>query len=1161
MKRSIEGILVRQRAWQFVFWGCLVCCLSLAAALPPAHAQSRLLQEDKPVRVNRSQVESELAKVEKAKDLNEATRGEIQKNYLAAMQFLSAFEADQASEGQFRADTQQAAADLRSIGEEINRYSIDPDVDSRKDPTQELQKRRSLLQKLERQVKELVAEPGRRRGRLLEIPKLEAAAQERLGGIDVQLNIEPAVSDDPMLTLSKRLQLLAEKQGIEKKLELFEAEQQAYEATSGLLSQELELGNRKIAKTSAEILVLQDAIARVQDRELDAVVGDAAKMVDRTPAAIRPAAEKSYELALQLARKSKLLLGVPEDLTSNGLRQESEQANSAVREMESNYELMRSRVETVGLSDRLGEMLRRTKSELSSRQSGIGRSDYGDKMIQAQLDKFQWQDSRTALQDRRKAAIALLAESGLAKESSESNAQVELQRNLELYQSDLDVLRKSRDDILEKLVAVETDLFHEYSQLQKARTDYATTSKAYADFLDERILWFRSEPMVGVGDMAGIAAAGSWFVSADNLQQVHSVFWESFRGKKAPLVATVAVGLLGLLLLRLSSGSELHRLGELAVKRSCRDYSLTVAAFLQTAARACLFPAIALSIGWTLAGHATAGSYTSAIARGLTVSSWCLLPFEFLRVACRKNGLGESHFGWSEGFRKMARHNLIGFLAFGAPLLFVAVTIEASNISEHNRLGRLAAMGLLLVALTVGGRLYFIFRPGGSAWNEDVSGLQASIHRLRSFAVLAVLAGLGLLLLFAVMGFYESVYKIGSSLLQTVIVMVCSVIAFAMAMRFLLVRRRRLRFEQLIQQRRAAIQAAEKEAQGNVNIATEALDIDLQNEAGLDITDVSRQARELTGVIFLIVIGVVLLAIWQYLLPATKILDGVELWRVKIESEYEFVTARDLLLSLIAFGLTFFGVRNIPGMLELLLLQRLPLDAGARYAVASIFRYVVLVIGLIVALSFLKIPWSNYSWLVAAVSVGLGFGLQEIVANFVSGLILLLERPVRVGDVITVDGVEGVVSRIQMRATTITNWDNQELVVPNKDLISGKLLNWTLSSVINRIALKFGVAYGTDVGKVRELVTKIVERHPDVLKEPKPFVTFQEFGDSSLNFVIRCCTTTIQRRWNLIDEINTAVNEAFEREGIEVPFPQRVVRFVSEEQVPPPKGSPSPAKD
>ena len=176
--------------------------------------------------------------------------------------------------------------------------------------------------------------------------------------------------------------------------------------------------------------------------------------------------------------------------------------------------------------------------------------------------------------------------------------------------------------------------------------------------------------------------------------------------------------------------------------------------------------------------------------------------------------------------------------------------------------------------------------------------------------------------------------------------------------------------------------------------------------------------------------------------------------------------------------------------------------------------------------------------------------MQEIVANFVSGLILLLERPVRVGDVVTIDGVTGIVSRIQMRATTVTNWDNQELVVPNKDLISGKLLNWTLSSVINRIAIKVGVAYGTDVGKVREIISKIVERHPDVLQDPPPIITFEEFGDSSLNFVIRCCTTSIKRRWHLMDEINSAVNEAFEREGIEIPFPQRVVHLVEEPAVP-----------
>jgi potassium efflux system protein len=244
------------------------------------------------------------------------------------------------------------------------------------------------------------------------------------------------------------------------------------------------------------------------------------------------------------------------------------------------------------------------------------------------------------------------------------------------------------------------------------------------------------------------------------------------------------------------------------------------------------------------------------------------------------------------------------------------------------------------------------------------------------------------------------------------------------------------------------------------------------------------------------------------------------------------------------FLLTYFSVRNIPGMLELLLLKRLPLDSGSRYAITTIFRYIILVAGVILALNYLKIPWSKYSWLVAAASVGLGFGLQEIVANFVSGLIILLERPVRVGDVVTIDGTTGIVSRIQIRATTVTNWDNQELVVPNKDLITGKLMNWTLSSVVNRLSIKVGVAYGTDVDKVHRLIKNVAVDNPHVLNDPAPLVTFEEFGDSSLNFTLRCCITAIEKRFVIVHEINRAINEVLAREGIVIPFPQRDVHMI-----------------
>ena len=809
---------------------------------------------------------------------------------------------------------------------------------------------------------------------------------------------------------------------------------------------------------------------------------------------------------------------------------------------------MQSRVEKVGLNYEVGAILRRNKSSLMNRQTPFQTAAIDEDLQKVNLRKFDWEDEVTALSDYRaevNATIEAIRFSSEVEPESEDTLE-EKKEHLRETAVQLFDLKKL---ILSRLEETETNLIKDLGYISNKQTEYSAKSREYADFLDETILWVRSEPALGFADSEGVTDLGAaklgtkWLLSPGNWSAVGNAISGSFR-MWLPNVAMIVVAVLGLVLFQPRSRSELKRQGGIAAKRGCREFSPTVSSLLYTAVLSLLWPAMGLALGWLISTQE--GNFVAAIGRALTMTSLVALPIEFLRCVCRNDGLSQNHFKWTEGFRTAFKQNAAWFMLVALPLLFVIVAVEASDRSELNRLGRMAMLLLLAVSIVFSYRIFSVFRPGGESYDPEASGFDATVSRLRSLLFFAILAGLGFLFLFAALGYYESVYKIGTSLLQTMQLLVWTLIAFGMAMRFFLVRRRKLRFEQLVQQRRAAIAAAEKEAETGMSLASEALDIDLQAESGMDITDVSRQARELTGVIFLIAIVLSLLGIWQYLLPATRILDSWELWPITVGSAVESVTARDLLLSLITFAITFFSVRNIPGMLELLLLQRLPLDAGARYAVASILRYILLVVGVIIALSFLKIPWSKYSWLVAAISVGLGFGLQEIVANFVSGLILLLERPVRVGDVVTIDGVTGIVSRIQMRATTVTNWDNQELVVPNKDLISGKLLNWTLSSVINRIALKVGVAYGTDVGKVREIITKIVERHPDVLTDPPAIITFEEFGDSSLNFVIRCCTTSIKRRWNLIDEINSAINEAFEREGIEIPFPQRVVHMVEE---------------
>jgi potassium efflux system protein len=324
----------------------------------------------------------------------------------------------------------------------------------------------------------------------------------------------------------------------------------------------------------------------------------------------------------------------------------------------------------------------------------------------------------------------------------------------------------------------------------------------------------------------------------------------------------------------------------------------------------------------------------------------------------------------------------------------------------------------------------------------------------------------------------------------------------------------------------------------------------LQEQPNLDLATVSRQAREI--VVF--ALGAVTIGllwwIWRDVLPAFGMLDRVTLWSVSLGERVESVTLKSVFYALVVFLTTFLFVKNMSGVLNLFFLEYSSMDAGARYAATTILRYLFIVIGAIAALSFLHIPWSQYGWLVAAVTVGLGFGLQEIVANFGSGLILLFERPVRVGDVVTIEGTTGVVTRIQMRATTVTNWDHQELIVPNKEFITGKLLNWTLSSQINRLVLNVGVAYGTDPNRVRDLLMETVSRHPDILKDPAPAVNLDSFGESSLNFVVRCFLANLDRRLQVKHELNAAITQTLRSHGISIPFPHREIHIVDDRPKP-----------
>jgi small-conductance mechanosensitive channel len=211
-----------------------------------------------------------------------------------------------------------------------------------------------------------------------------------------------------------------------------------------------------------------------------------------------------------------------------------------------------------------------------------------------------------------------------------------------------------------------------------------------------------------------------------------------------------------------------------------------------------------------------------------------------------------------------------------------------------------------------------------------------------------------------------------------------------------------------------------------------------------------------------------------------------------------------------------------------------------------IFGYLGIIAAISLALSAIGIDLQKIALVAGALSVGIGFGLQSIVSNFVSGLILLTERPIRVGDWIVAKGEEGFVRRIRVRATEVETFDRASVIIPNSDLISGVVKNWTHGNLLGRIAVKVGVSYDSDVEKVRDLLLAVAAGHPAVLKEPAPYVLFMAFGDSSLDFELRCIVRDVQQLYSIRSDLNFAVLARFRAEGIEIPFPQRVVHFAGD---------------
>ena len=968
----------------------------------------------------------------------------------------------------------------------------------------DLSARRNRLAEIRASVAGMPERAVEIRARLAELGKLLPKLQSQLALLPATVEAGSNAEASRWLAEAQRASAVAEKAALDEELLSQPMRLQLLAAQQDQVGHDISELERSLQSLDRRAGALRQGEASQAQVEAEKVVASA---------------QGKHQLVQQLADDNARLSASFSELSSEIER--TRQSNMAIADQAERLEIdlrdIEHKLSILGLNTKVGDILREQEAQLPNKRDFRKQLSALRKQItDASVRQLELAD------ERRKLAMAPEYVDRLVAGLDEPTVQ--------LVRDDLLELARKRRDLVKQALDLENTYATTLGNFELDLRKYYEGAEAYRKFTSEQLLWIPSRaPFTLLRERAlldqlqHLLAPGRWLTVVGQLP------------RQLLLQPQFALGLLLVLVLIYRGPALMARL--VATGRSvgfvrADQFSNTLLAIGFSLVQSIKWPLLMWSVGSMFEQLELEPELATAVHLALTRGAVYFWGLEFLRAILVPKGLVEAHFRWPPARTANMRHRVTRLEQTMIPA--IVLVIFTLSLFPKDVGGALGALGTMCTLLSIA---YFFrrmphFMQGkvtmvlGSESTGERNWRGSLLHLLLVWVPVAATIG-------ALFGYIYTAMEFALIMLRTIGLVAAVLLFHETGLRWLRMTRRRM----LVTAKMEAAQAIAADGEPGGQEEPLENDSELLNDDGTRLLNVLTLIGMLAGIV----------AVWSEVLPALGILDSVQLWQqtsvVDGQQVVVPVTLGRVVTALIISVLGWVFLSRVPGLLEIFLRKKVGVQPGTAYAATRISQYAATAILIATVLSSIGGSWSQIQWAVAALSVGIGFGLQEIVANFISGLIILFEQPIRVGDTVTVGTTSGKVTKIRIRATTIRDFDRRELLVPNKEFITQQLLNWSLSDQVTRWVLEVGVAYGSDLDVAMAEVSEAIRRHPLILKDPEPTVTFEQFGDNSLLIRARFFLEQLDQRLQVSSEVMLDINRRLNEKGIVVAFPQRDVHL------------------